>query len=74
MNTPYILSFISTLDNFKFFFFLTSPEDVLIDFRERGRAGQRDREKNIDVREKYQSVASRRRPNQGLGRRTKMAA
>ena len=31
--------------------FLSSPGDILIDFRKRGREGERDR--NIDVREKH---------------------
>ena len=32
-------------------FFLSSPEEVLIDFREQGREGERER--NTDVREKH---------------------
>ena len=31
---------------------------MLIDFRERGRGSERGKERNIDVREKYQSVAT----------------
>ena len=33
-------------------FFLSSPEDMLIDFREIGVGRERDRERNISVREK----------------------
>ena len=35
---------------FAYFFFEPSPEDILIDFREEGREGERER--NIDVRKK----------------------
>ena len=38
---------------------------MLIDFRERGSRG-RERERNIDVREKHQLVASHTCPDQGL--------
>ena len=40
---------------FKKFFimFLSSPKDMLIDFRERGRERERERERNISVREKH---------------------
>ena len=34
-----------------FFLFLSSPKDMLIDFRERGR--YREGERNMDVREKH---------------------
>ena len=46
---------------FKQLLFLSSSEDMLIDFRERRREGER--EGNIDVREKHQSVASRTHPD-----------
>ena len=39
-------------------FFLSSPKDMLIDFREKRREGERDRERNISVREKCRLVAS----------------
>ena len=39
-----------------FILFLYSPKDMLTDFRERGR--EREMERNIDVREKHQSLAS----------------
>ena len=47
---------------------LSSPEDIFfIAFRERGREKGREREKNIDGREKYQSVASScTSPDRGL--------
>ena len=35
-----------------FFFLLSSPKDMFIDFRERGRERRRERERNIEVREK----------------------
>ena len=44
-----------------FMLFLSSAKDTLIDFRERGR--KRERERNIDVREKHASVASRTTPD-----------
>ena len=31
-------------------YFLSSPEDMLINFREGGRKGERERERNIDMR------------------------
>ena len=31
---------------------------MLIDFREKGREGERERERNIDVRERHRRVAS----------------
>ena len=40
-----------------YFYFLFSLEDMLIDFGERGREGG-EKERNTDVREKHQSVAS----------------
>ena len=40
--------------------FLYSPEDMLIDFREKGKEGERqrerERERNLNVKEKHQSV------------------
>ena len=46
-----------------------------MDFRARGREGKRQRERvrerNIDVREKHGSVASRMRPDQGSNRQPK---
>ena len=46
------------------YFFLNSlPKDMFIHFRERG--GEREREKNIHVREKHQSVVSLTCPDQG---------
>ena len=35
------------------FFFKSSPEDLLIDFREREREGERGKERNIHAREKH---------------------
>ena len=40
------------------------PEDMLMDFRE-GKGRERERKKNIDVREKHLSVASHIHPNLG---------
>ena len=45
------------------FFFKSLPEDMFIDFKERGR--EREKEGNIDVKEKHQFVASHRCLNQG---------
>ena len=42
---------------------MSSPSDMLIDAREKGREGER--EGNTGVREKYQLVVSRVRPKQG---------
>ena len=42
----------------------SSPKDMAIDFRERGR--ERERNKRIDVREKHWSVASCTHPDQEL--------
>ena len=39
---------------------------MLIDFRERGEEEGRQRERNVDVREKHQSVVSCAFPNWGL--------
>ena len=46
---------------FFFFFFLSSPEDFLknVSWREKGR----ERERNTDVRERHQWVASHKRPD-----------
>ena len=38
--------------------YVSSPEDMLIDFRERGR--DRERERNFNVREEHELVASHR--------------
>ena len=49
------------------FLYKFSPEDMCIDFRERGRGkgGERkEGERNISVREKHLSVASHMSPNQ----------
>ena len=58
MDMPHLfihLSIDKHLGSF-YLFFKSSPKDMLIDFRERGREGERER--NIDVREKYCLVAS----------------
>ena len=39
-------------------FFKSSPEDMFIDFRERGMERQNKNERDINVREKHQSLAS----------------
>ena len=44
-------------------FFLSSPEDMLIDYEKRERDGESER--TIYVREKHLSVASRTHPRQG---------
>ena len=51
----------------KSYFFKSSPKDTFVDFRERGheREKERDRQTDIDVREKHQSAASCIHPDQG---------
>ena len=53
---------------FMFIYILFSPEDMLTDFRE-GEGRERERDRNIDVREKHRLVASCTHPNQGLNSR-----
>ena len=43
--------------------FLNLPTNMLIDFRERGKKGERERERNINMRQKHQPVASGTHPD-----------
>ena len=44
---------------------ILTHEDMLVDFREKGKGERERQEKNIHVREKHQSVASGTRPDWG---------
>ena len=46
-------------------YYLSSPKDIFLLTLERERDGERDRVRNIDVREKHQLAASCVRPNGG---------
>ena len=53
------------LEVFVYFFLLFKKKDVIYLFVERGRGGRK-RERNMDIQEKYQSVAFRTSPTQGV--------
>ena len=67
-DSMWFLSWLLQIQDFSvtalYLFLKSSSEDIFIAFRGRGRG--RERKKNIDVREKHQSVASCTGPNQGL--------